>query len=213
VSAAGWPIIGVDESGKGDFFGPLVIAGVLVEEAQLPTLAAWGVRDSKTLSDKRVTVAAEQIRGMCVHNLVVISPEKYNQLYGRIRNLNKLLGWGHARVIENILGVKGAEVAISDKFGHDHFIIDNLQTKGREIRLLQMVRGEAHPAVAAASILARAEFVRRMQALSRQCRMELPLGASAAVDQAGRELVRIHGRAILDSVAKVHFKNYHKIIS
>jgi len=207
-----WPIIGVDESGKGDFFGPLVIAGVRVEEAQVAQLKDWGVRDSKMIANGKVTALAERIKSLCMYDVVVINPDKYNELYARIRNLNKLLGWGHARVIENVLSRAAASAAISDKFGADRFIIDNLQTKGREIELVQMVRGEAHPAVAAASIVARAEFLRRMDLLSGSYAMELPRGASAKVDEAGRLLVRERGENVLNQVAKVHFKNYKKIL-
>lgn len=207
-----WPIIGVDESGKGDFFGPLVVAGVLVARQQTPMLAEWGVRDSKTISDRRIIDLAAKIRQAFVFDTVVIGPEKYNELYGRIRNLNRLLGWGHARVIENILSKAPAAAALSDKFGDDRFIIDNLQEKGRGIELIQMVRGEAHPAVAAASVVARAEFLRRMEQLSHEFHVDLPRGASATVDAVGRELVRQRGPEILDKIAKRHFKNYQKIL-
>ena len=207
-----WPIIGVDESGKGDFFGPLVIGGVLLTEEQAHALQALGVRDSKTISDGKIVTLAARIKSQCVHELVVINPEKYNQLYGKIKNLNKLLGWGHARVIENILGRASAEAAISDKFGAERFIIDNLQKEGRKIELIQMVRGEAHPAVAAASILARAEFLRRMDLMSAQFSVTFPRGASSQVDDAGRAMVKSRGTAILQQVAKLHFKNYNKIV-
>lgn len=207
-----WPIIGVDESGKGDFFGPLVIAGALVEEEQLPFLANLGVRDSKTIADGKIIIMARSIRELVAHELVVIGPEKYNELYGRIRNLNRLLGWGHARVIENLLEKRPANSAISDKFGHDRFIIENLQKEGKKIELIQMVRGEAHPAVAAASILARAEFLRRMDEMSARFGIQFPRGASSAVDNVGREIVGARGKDILTQVAKVHFKNFSKII-
>lgn len=208
-----WPVIGVDESGKGDFFGPLVVAGALIAESDVPFLENLGVRDSKTIADKKILALADSIKKQCDFELVVIGPEKYNQLYARIRNLNRLLGWAHARVIENILGKQAAALAISDKFGNERFIIDNLQEKGKAIRLVQMVRGEAHPAVAAASVLARAEFLRRMDELSRRYGMTFPLGASGIVDAAGRSLVANRGEAILTEVAKTHFKNYQKIVS
>lgn len=212
MSLPRWPIIGVDESGKGDFFGPLVIAGVLVSEKQLPEFASWGVRDSKTITDGKIITLSERIKKLCRHSLVVINPEKYNQLYGRIRNLNKLLGWGHAQAIENILCEERAEVAISDKFGADHFIVRSLQDEGKKIELIQMVRGEAHPAVAAASVVARAEFLRRMDALSQQYGQVLPRGASAMVDDIGRRMVKKRGPEILEKVAKLHFKNYKRIL-
>lgn len=207
-----WPIIGVDESGKGDFFGPLVIAGALVEENQLPFLASLGVRDSKTIADGKIITMARSIREAVVYDLIVIGPEKYNELYSRIRNLNRLLGWGHARVIENLLGKQPAKAAISDKFGHERFIRDNLQTEGKKIDLIQMVRGEAHPAVATASILARAEFLRRMDEMSSRFGVQFPRGASSTVDAVGRRIVQASGRDILKQVAKLHFKNFSKII-
>jgi ribonuclease HIII len=206
------PVIGVDESGKGDFFGPLVIAGVCGTPEQLAALTALGVRDSKTIADGKVTTLADEIRRVCVHDVVVVNPEKYNQLYSKIRNLNRLLGWGHARVIENLLAGTTATTAISDKFGDDRFIVSNLQEKGKTIKLIQMVRGEAHPAVAAASVIARAEFLRRMEILSHQFGMVLPRGASSLVDEAGRRLVAMQGEQVLAQVAKTHFKNYSRIV-
>ncbi len=211
MEAYAWPIIGVDESGKGDFFGPLVIAGVLVEEDHLAALAELEVRDSKTIADKKLIGIAERVRQRFTHDIIVINPEKYNQLHKKIGNLNKLLGWGHARVIENILMKHPAASAISDKFGHERFILDNLQKMGKSIEIIQNVRGEAHPAVAAASILARAEFLRRMEMLSAQVGMTLPRGASSLVDNAGRRLIREHGPDILERIAKLHFKNTQKI--
>lgn len=206
------PIIGVDESGKGDFFGPLVIGGVLITEEDLPFFSEWGIRDSKKISNGKIQTLAEKIKNRCKHDLVVINPEKYNQMYSQIKNLNKLLGWGHARVIENILSKNRAVAAISDKFGHDRFISDRLLEKGKKIIMIQMVRGEAHPAVAAASILARAEFLRRMDMMSTQYQVEFPRGASAQVDNAGKKLIVDRGQSFLEKVSKLHFKNYHKIV-
>jgi ribonuclease HIII len=211
VEAYDWPIIGVDESGKGDFFGPLVVAGVLVAENSLPTLAEMEVRDSKTIADKKLLGIADRIRQRFVHDIVVINPEKYNQLHSKIGNLNKLLGWGHARVIENIMAQQPAATAISDKFGHERYILNSLQKMGKSIKMIQTVRGEAHPAVAAASILARAEFLRRMDILSKRVGLTLPRGASSLVDDAGRRLVREYGPEILGQTAKLHFKNTKKI--
>lgn len=208
----GWPIIGIDESGKGDFFGPLVIAGVLLEKRLLPDFEKLGVRDSKKLSDSKVLRLASDIRQLSTWNVVAIGPEKYNELYNKIKNLNRLLGWGHARVIENILAEKAAAVAISDKFGNDRFILDSLQKEGKKIELRQVVRGESHPAVAAASIIARAEFIKRLDKMSREYDIIFPKGASALVDDAGRRLIGETGKDILVKVAKLHFKNYRKIL-
>jgi ribonuclease HIII len=207
-----WPVIGVDESGKGDFFGPLVISAVLVEKDQLARLADLQVRDSKRITDNRILQLADTIRREFVVATVVIGPEKYNQLYEKMKNLNRLLGWGHARAIENVLQQKDARTAISDKFGSEHFISRSLQEKGKAIHLVQMVRGEGQPPVAAASIVARAEFVRRVKRLSDAAGMALPKGASAAVDRAGVALVEKFGDEALARYSKLHFKNYKRIV-
>jgi ribonuclease HIII len=206
-----WPIIGVDESGKGDFFGPLVVAGVLISEEELSVLATYHVRDSKKIASKRLKLIAAEIRRRFEYELVVINPEKYNELYRKIGNLNQLLGWGHARVIENILKRRQAPAAVSDKFGHERYIMNNLQKMGKSIEIIQEVRAEAHPAVAAASILARAEFLRRMDSLSESIGLRLPRGASHSVDKAGQQLIRDRGCEVLRQVAKIHFKNYRRI--
>jgi len=185
--AASSRVIGVDESGKGDFFGPLVIAAFLAPDSDLDSLTALAV--------------------------VVVGPEKYNQLYDKIRNLNKLLAWGHARAIENILEKTEADSAVSDKFGKPELIQNALMEKGRGLALDQIVRGESVLQVAAASIIARAAFVRQMDALSDEYGLTIPRGAGPQVDQAGRALVSKHGPKVLDKLAKKHFKNFARALS
>jgi ribonuclease HIII len=206
-------VVGVDESGKGDFFGPLVIASFLAPDTELPTLAALGVRDSKQISDNKLLQIDKKLRASYPHALVIIGPEKYNQLYEKIRNLNKLLAWGHARAIENVLKDNPADLAISDKFGKPELIENSLFEHGRKIQLHQMVRGESVLQVAAASILARAGFLREMKKLKEHYRVELPLGASSLVDRAGLEIVSKHGPEILSKLAKKHFKNYQRVVN
>ena len=127
--------IGTDESGKGDYFGPLVVASVFVDREMKKKLLMLGVKDSKQLSDTAITGIAKRIRAMndCIFNLVIINPEKYNELYLKIGNLNRLLGWGHAKVLENILEKHKADEAISDKFGDEKLIVSALQKKGQKI--------------------------------------------------------------------------------
>ncbi len=204
-------ILGIDESGKGDFFGPLVIAGVLADGQEAEVMVKKGVRDSKKISDNKILELSRWIEDTFTSSLVIIGPEKYNQLYARIRNLNKLLAWGHSRVIENLAEEHVIDLAISDKFGKTDFIEQALMKKGKDIKLVQQVRAEAIPQVAAASILARAGFIRFMKKLSDAYQMTLPKGAGSIVDQAGIEIVKRQGREILEKVAKVHFKNYQKV--
>jgi ribonuclease HIII len=205
--------IGIDESGKGDYFGPLVIAAVFVDATTQGELALMAVRDSKKISDGRILEMAPDIKMICPHSIVAIGPKKYNELYAKIRNLNRLLAWGHARALENLLETVSCERAIADQFGDERFIQQALQEKGRKIVLEQRTRAESDLAVAAASILARAEFLIRLKRLSDEVGMTLPKGASPAVELAARMVIKKHGRERLDSVAKLHFKTTQAVLA
>ena len=203
--------IGTDESGKGDYFGPLVVAGVYLPDDQEDVLLELGVKDSKRVTDNRAQKLSDLIRAGYTHTLVVIGPEKYNELYTKFKNLNKLLAWAHSRAIENILEEVPCFLAITDQFGDERFVINALMTKGKNIELIQKHKAEEDMAVAAASILARAEFLRRMHFLSQEFGADIPKGSSARSEEVGVELVKAHGPEILNKVAKKHFKLTHRI--
>jgi ribonuclease HIII len=205
-------ILGIDESGKGDFFGPLVIAGVVADRKGAKQLLDAGVKDSKKISDNKIHELSSWVAGRFRNSIIIIGPRKYNQLYASIKNLNRLLAWGHSRVIENIAAHQDIDLAISDKFGRSDFIERALMEKGKKIRLHQEVRAEAIAQVAAASILARAAFMRYLKKLSDTYGLELPKGAGSLVDQAGARLAAKHGVDILSDIAKIHFKNYRKVL-
>jgi ribonuclease HIII len=207
ISYAGKARIGLDESGKGDYFGPLVIAAVYVDEQSEPQLITVGVRDSKRLTDNRILVMAEEIKAICSYSVVPIGPKRYNELYEEFHNLNKLLAWGHARSLENLLDKVSCDLAVADQFGDESFLLNALMKKGRQIKLEQRPRAEEDIAVAAASILARAEFVRRMEQLSKRIGKTLPKGSSSpSIEMIGREIVAKGGQDELAEVAKLHFK-------
>ena len=210
------PRIGVDESGKGDFFGPLVVAGVFVSESAISELTELGVKDSKAISsDKRIFEIAKGIRGTkgCLWSVVPIGNEAYNRLHTSMRNVNSILGWGHARVIENLLGkVPDCKKAISDQFGNKQIIEKALMERGKKIELVQRHKAESDIAVAAASIIARDEFVRRLALLGKELGIKLPKGASDAVIAAGKEVVAKHGREVLATVAKMHFRTSQRVL-
>ncbi len=204
------PHAGIDESGKGDFFGPLVIACCYSNAEIANKLLAAGVTDSKAIgSDKRIAVLAKLIRETVQerYSVVAIGPEAYNRMYASFQNLNRLLAWGHAKALENLLEkVPDCPRAISDQFARKDNVLRALQQRGRAIVLEQHPRAETDIAVAAASILARDEFVRRLETLGRPYGIELPKGAGPKVLQRGRELLAKAGRESLPQVAKMHFK-------
>lgn len=198
--------IGIDESGKGDYFGPLVIAAVFVDATTQGELKLMEVRDSKKISDGRILEMAPDIKTICPHSVIAIGPQKYNELYAKIKNLNRLLAWGHAKALENLLERVSCTRAISDQFGNERLILNVLQEKGRKIVLEQRPKAESDMAVAAASILARAEFLLRLKRLSNEVGTTLPKGASPTVELAARMVIKKHGQDRLGDVAKLHFK-------
>jgi ribonuclease HIII len=205
--------IGTDESGKGDYFGPLVVAGVYLPDEQEPVFRELGVKDSKRFSDNRVRELAEIITREYTHSVVAIGPERYNELFASLRNLNRILAWGHSRAIENILGEVPCRLAITDQFGDKAYVLNALMKKGRRIELIQKPKAEEDLAVAAASILARSEFLKRLFFLSREVGLDLPKGASGLVEEAAVKLVRKHGASILDRLVKKHFKITQRVLA
>lgn len=203
--------IGTDESGKGDFFGPLVIAGVYVDEELSKKFVDLGIKDSKKLDDKMIVKMSAHIRNNAPHTVVVVMPEKYNELYNSFKNLNKLLAWGHARAIENVLEKQSCDSALSDKFGDESLIKNALLKNGRKINLEQRVRGESYIGVAAASVIARAEFVKRCGELSNKFGFDFPKGASDKVVLTAKEYVQKFGKENLKCVAKMHFKTVQNL--
>ncbi|MFH1722319.1 MAG: ribonuclease HIII [Candidatus Altiarchaeota archaeon] len=204
--------IGTDESGKGDFFGPLVVAGVYVSNTEESQLRLCGVRDSKQLKDGRIYEIADKVRKCCVYDEVSIGPQRYNSLYEEIKNLNKLLSWAHARVIENLLEKVDCGLVISDQFGEKHFLLDRLMAKGRTIELVQKPRAEVDLAVAAASVLARSRYLEERKLLGEKYGFELPGGSGNNALEAAKSLVSSHGQGVLEKVAKVHFKTSSQIL-
>jgi ribonuclease HIII len=208
------PHFGVDESGKGDFFGPLVISGVYVDRGIARKLLDAGVVDSKRIgSDARIRALAETIRksSLGLVETVLIGPAKYNELYEKFGNLNLLLGWGHARVIENLLAKKPAcPRSLSDQFADARVINASLLKHGRKITIEQRPRAESDIAVAAASIVAREAFINWLERKSKELGLRLERGVSPSVKESARKLVELSGAGVLREVAKVHFRTAHE---
>lgn len=210
------PHFGIDESGKGDLFGPLVVAGVYVDEDSADRLVEIGVRDSKTITtDKKVNELAEEIaktvRGDA--EVVTMGPARYNELYRKFGNLNRLLAWAHGKVIANLHAkVPRCPRALSDQFGDPRLVEGELRKQGVEIQLQQRTKAESDIAVAAASILARAEFVRQMEKLSVSLGVNLAKGCGSGVKKQAQEIFRAKGREGLANVAKTHFRTFSEAV-
>jgi len=211
------PHIGIDESGKGDFLGPLVIAGAYIDETLISEMREMDVKDSKNISsDKKAMEMGRDLRKLLGKRFTIIKigPSAYNRLYYQMRNVNSILAWGHARAIENMLNIlPSCPRAISDQFGSKEQVKRALMKKGRQIELIQRHKAESDLAVAAASIIAREGFLRAMKDMEIQYKVEFHKGASPAVVQAGVELGKKYGPKILLETAKCHFKTTDKVLS
>jgi len=203
-----FPHIGTDEVGKGDYFGPLVTAGVLATAEVARQLEGIRVKDSKLLSDTTVANKASQVRNVCGpkrYRIVIVPPLKYNILIREMKNLNRLLGWAHARAIEDLLANgEGCTTALADQFGDPGYIRDSLMARSRKIDLIQTPKAERDIPVAAASILARDTFLRKREELNKAYGVEFPKGSSNVIEF-GKQLVSEHGLDVLPNVAKLHF--------
>ena len=203
--------IGMDESGKGDYFGPLVVAAVYVTQKTYNEFKKAGVRDSKSVSDKQIEVFEKMIREKAPSNILMIGPEKYNALMAKFGNLNSLLGWAHATCLKNLIPRCDARKALLDQFGASWKMENLLKKMGISIPFEQMVRGESDIAVASASILARSVFLNDLKSLANQYEMKFPKGAGDPVLKAGQSFIAQHGEKQLAKVAKLHFKTTDKI--
>lgn len=204
--------IGIDESGKGDFFGPLCIAGAYVKPDQFAELHALGVKDSKTMTDSTIKKISAKIKKVCVYHVIRINPPKYNELYENFQNLNKLLAWGHAATIEKLIEKTGCRDVIVDQFANEWVVLNALKRKNLDINLSQRHRAEEDLAVAAASIIARDAFLEGLEKLGQEVGMVLPKGSSAQTTQIGKKILKEMGIEILMNLCKHHFKTLDAIV-
>lgn len=206
--------IGIDEAGKGDFFGPLITAAVRVEKKDLGWLAELGVGDSKEINDRNIRPFAAQIKKAFkgAYSIITLMPPKYNELYGKFNNLNRLLAWMHATTAEDILENKPAQLILSDQFSKRPIVPDFFKGPGKACRYVQQTKAESDAAVGCASILARAEFLWRMDELEAQFGLKLNKGAGPPTIRDAKRFVSRHGVDALGDVAKTHFKTMQRLV-
>lgn len=207
ASDADVPTVGSDETGKGDYFGPLVVAAVRLEPDQARDLAAAGVMDSKRVSDVQARRLGAAIAGQLPCRVRRIDPPEYNVLHKKHGNLNLLLAEAHAEVLRPL--ARDGDLIVVDQFGPERLVANAMA--GAPGRLTQRPRAEEITAVAAASIVARQVFLDALAELSEEFAIDLAKGAGTPTDKAARAFVKLHGVAQLGAVAKLHFKTTTKL--
>jgi len=208
---------GLDESGKGDFFGPVVAATVIADK---PAIEAWikaGVKDSKKIAELQIMkldAIIRDTRGVAVRTWFCGMP-KYNELMARPRaNLNLLLAWMHASALTEALGQKRVPWGLLDQFTEQPLVQKELARKGvTDFELKMRTKAEEDPVVAAASVVARAEFVRQMHALSKRFGEKLQKGAGPLVKEQGARIIEKFGARALGDFAKLHFRTAYEVVS
>ena len=206
--------IGTDEAGKGDYFGPLTVAGVIVRPEDLEILATLGVEDSKAVADGKVAELDRQIQGLCASEVLFISPATYNRMHTQMRTVNAVMAWAHAKVIHALLArdvTPKPDWILVDRFADDRVMQRAIGALPAGVRFDQRPKAEEDPAVAAASVLARAAYLRGLAALGKRFGVKLHGGAGAPALAAGREFLQVVGRDQLGEVAKVHFDTTRQI--
>lgn len=199
-----FPIVGGDESGKGDLFGPLVIAAFAAhEDIERREAVRAGARDCKLMTDKEVQVVAERLRGVGISAIRVLMPEEYNARYARVRNVNILLNEIYGELLQSVAASSGAQTVILDKYGRRALAL----WKGtQEFQFVVETHAERYPEVAAASVLARAAFLEGLERTAREHGIShLPKGASVEAQVLMRQLASQRGKDWLRAVAKVNF--------
>jgi len=205
-----FPQIGTDESGKGDVFGPLVVAGSLIDRNDIPGLIDMGIKDSKKMDDSAICKLKKHIEVNFLYDVVLITPKKYNQLHSRMKSANKILAWAHARVIENLLEKKQATLIIIDMFADPEFIKSHMFQKSKDKKFIIESGAESHLSPALASIIARIHYLEYMKRMQETYGINFPKGAGSEADRAIKEFIQKYGKSRLSEVAKIHFKNIKK---
>jgi ribonuclease HIII len=206
---------GMDESGKGDLFGPLVTACVIADGKVVKQWIDLGVKDSKTIhSSSQIFALDAKIRKSenVVVEVFLLSMRKYNELYGKFSsNLNRLLAWYHSTSLRNARIHRPVQKVILDQFSTAP-LVQRFFTDDRDLDIAMRPRAEEDPVVAAASIVARAEYLRAMEDLSENAGEELLRGANNSVLEQAKRLVKKFGANRLGDFAKMHFSTAQKAV-
>uniref|UniRef100_UPI0040492176 ribonuclease HIII n=1 Tax=Cephaloticoccus sp. TaxID=1985742 RepID=UPI0040492176 len=208
---------GLDESGKGDFFGPVVAATVIADRAAIETWREAGAQDSKKMAESKIIELDRLIRttkGAVVKTCLCSMP-KYNELMARPRaNLNGLLAWQHATALTQALAEKSVPWGLLDQFSEQPLVQREMKKKGvKDFELRMRTKAEEDPVVAAASVVARAEYVRQMHSLSKAYGDKLQKGAGPLVKEQANEIIRKFGVRALGDFAKLHFRTAYEVVS
>ena len=210
------PHIGVDEVGKGDYFGPLVVVACFLNDEMLEKVTRLGVGDSKRFADTKIEDMYSHMEDYPYYYVSIVHPEEYNQLTEEIGNASILLAKQHSKVIEMALNdlkkknIECSKVVIDQFSSKKERILDELGELGSKTVIDQFHKGESDIAVATASVLARGVFLKEWGKMSMKYSFKFPKGASNVIED-GKVFVGKYGMDELKNVAKISFKTTAQI--
>ncbi|PYZ93702.1 ribonuclease HIII [Salipaludibacillus keqinensis] len=215
-------MLGSDETGTGDYFGPMTVVCVHLTEEQMKTIDRWGVRDSKTIKDETIRELAPKLVKECTYSLLILNNEKYNSLQEKGMNQGQMKALLHHQAIENVMAKCEEENLfyegiLIDQFvspaGYYKYLASQKKAWTSEKPLYFATKAEGlHPSVAAASILARYSFLQEMDKLEKNLGVRIPKGAGPKVDEAAKKLLQKKGQETLYKVTKWHFSNTQRVL-
>lgn len=209
--------IGSDEVGTGDYFGPIVVTATYVSKENIAFLTDLGVRDSKKLTDEKIMQIAPDIIKKIPYSSTILSNNEYNDFRTNINNMNKIKAILHNKCLVNLLkqdDIKPSKIVIDQFEPPKAFYSHIASAKEKITNVLFLTKAEDQClSVAAASIISRYIFLKEIKKLEDELKISIPLGASTLVDEVGQKLVELHGKDILNKIAKLNFKNTDKILN
>ncbi|WP_431027455.1 ribonuclease HIII [Lysinibacillus sp. LZ02] len=209
-------VIGSDETGTGDYFGPVTVAAVYVPADQIALVEELGVKDSKQLTDDYMRKIAPDLMKACVHSILTLRNDKYNTIQAKGYSQGKIKAMMHNQALKNVLTKMAPEkptYILIDQFAERNTYYNYLQNEKELVRenvLFSTKAENLHVAVATASILARYAFLKEMDRLAEMIGFPLQKGASGKVDEMAARILAKHGEATLKSITKWHFANTEK---
>lgn len=211
-----YSVIGSDETGTGDYFGPVTVAAVYVSAEKIELLQELGIKDSKMLTDEKMLLIADDIKEICPHSILVLRNEKYNSVQQKGWSQGKIKALLHNKAILHVLNKiapSTPDYILIDQFAQRDVYYRHIQNEKEIVRdnvLFSTKAEQLHLAVAAASILARVAFLKEMDKISKEMNITIPKGASNKVDEIAAKILLTKGEHALQNITKWHFANTEK---
>lgn len=209
-------VIGSDETGTGDFFGPMTVAACFVSTDQIELIHELGVKDSKMLTDPLMRKIAPDLKEVLTYSILTLGNEKYNKVQAKGWSQGKIKALLHNQALKHVLNKmtpQKPDYILIDQFAERGIYYNHIKMEKEIIRenvLFSTKAEQLHVAVAAASILARVAFLEEMDRLSLDAGVTLPKGAGSKVDEVAAKIMLSKGEDYLSTITKKHFANTGK---